>query len=73
MHLRMMPSSVASTLGFTWLGGTGCSLTCLSATAMASSPSKGTRPVAASYMTMPREYRSLVGPSSLPCVCSGET
>ena len=55
MHLRMMLSSAESTAGFTAVGGTGCSFTCLSATEMASSPSKGTRPVAASYMTMPSE------------------
>ena len=36
-------------------GGMGGSFTCLSATEMASSPSKGTRPVAASYITMPSE------------------
>ena len=55
MHLRMIPSSALSTLGLSWLGGLGCSLTCLRATDMASSPSKGTLPVAASYMTMPSE------------------
>ena len=55
MHLRMMASSCGSTLGLIWLGGTGCSVTCFMATVTALSPSNGTRPVAASYITMPRE------------------
>ena len=55
MHLRMMASSDGSTLGLSCEGGMGCSLTCLSATEMASSPLKGTWPVADSYITMPRE------------------
>ena len=50
----MMASSCGSTLGLTCEGGTGCSFTCLRATEMASSPSKGTLPQLASYMTMPR-------------------
>ena len=73
MHFMMMASRLSSTLGLISLGGTGSSLTCLSATLTASSPSKGSLPVDASYMTTPSEYRSLVGPSSLPCACSGET
>ena len=50
-----MRSRSGSTRGFTLLGGTGISFTCLRATVMASSPSNGTRPVAHSYMTTPSE------------------
>ena len=55
MHFKIMRSRAWSTRGFRALGGTGCSLTCLSATLIASSPSKGTTPVAASYITIPSE------------------
>ena len=58
--------------GLISLGRTGASWTCFMATLTASGPSKGSLPVAASYMTMPSEYRSLAGVRSLPCACSGE-
>ncbi len=50
-----MDSNAGLTLGLICEGGTGSSLTCLTATATASGASKGSWPVAASYMTTPRE------------------
>ena len=42
------PSSSGDTAGLIMLGGTGRSLTCLSAIVTADSPSNGTRPVSSS-------------------------
>ncbi len=51
----------------------GFSFTCLSATATAVSPSKGTVPVSISYSTTPSEYKSLFASACSPLACSGDT
>jgi hypothetical protein len=67
-----MAARTSGTLGLTLRGEGGASVTCFIATAMGPSASNGGLPVSISKRTIPKEYRSLAGPTSPPLACSGE-
>ncbi|CAB5068310.1 unannotated protein [freshwater metagenome] len=67
-----MASKSSGTSGTSSLSRGGSLCTCLYAIATGFSPVNGGRPVVSSYITMPREYRSLRGSGWAPCACSGE-
>ena len=62
-------SGIAS---FSWIGGIAGSWICFNAIETGLSASYGTLPVTISYITIPREYISVLVSTTLPLACSGE-
>ena len=70
--LLMIRSSSAGRSGFSRTGATGARFTMASQIIAEVSPRNGNVPVAISYNTAPKEYRSVRASKSLPRTCSGD-
>ena len=68
----MMRSSSAGRLGFSRTGAVGARFRMASKITAEVLPMKGWRPVAISYITAPKENRSVRVSSSSPRACSGD-
>ena len=67
-----MSFNLGDKFSFNLIGLSGSSWICITAIPTELSASNGTLPVAISYITTPREYKSDFSSTNLPLACSGE-